>query len=95
MTPLETLNDPTPLKSSCLNEAIDNLKNDNPRLDWSEVEHYMEQSVEEQHSKSYWIECRNKLAKIAEIFDEANAFSLRSDDINEIKSIVEPYSKYK
>lgn len=36
------LNDPAPLKSNCLNEAIDQLKADNPNIDWSEVEHYLE-----------------------------------------------------
>ena len=39
---METLNDPTPLKSSCLNEAFDNYVESKDHADQMEVRHYIE-----------------------------------------------------
>lgn len=35
--------DPTPLKSANLFEAIEAIKSDNPRIDWSEVDYYLQE----------------------------------------------------
>lgn len=35
--------DPTPLKSANLFEAIEAIKSDNPRIDWIEVDYYLQE----------------------------------------------------
>jgi len=35
--------DPTPLKSSNLFEAVESIKEDNPHIDWSEVDYYFDE----------------------------------------------------
>ena len=35
--------DPTPLKSANLFEAIEAIKEDNPRIDWSELDYYFDE----------------------------------------------------
>ena len=35
--------DPTPLKSASLFEAVEAIKEDNPHIDWSEVDYYFDE----------------------------------------------------